>query len=78
MEHQSDNRRSRKGITITATELRTRLGMYLERSKEEDIYVTKNGILVSRLTNPCGYRHLSAEPPSRTASEDVPFERRDS
>ena len=37
---------------ITATELKTNLGKYLELSKEEDIYVTKNNVVITVLTNP--------------------------
>lgn len=37
---------------ITATELKNNLGHYLELSKVEDVYVTKNNKIISVLTNP--------------------------
>lgn len=44
----------RKGgrMEITATELKKNLGHYLELSQHEDVYVSKNGRVVSRLTSP--------------------------
>ena len=37
---------------VTATELKNNLSYYLEKSKEEDIYVTKNNQVISILINP--------------------------
>ena len=37
---------------ITATELKSNLGKYLELSKTEDIYVTKNNAVITVLVNP--------------------------
>lgn len=39
-------------MTITATELKQNLGKYLLLSAQEDIYITKNGKIVAKLTNP--------------------------
>lgn len=39
-------------MSITATELKENLGKYLLLSETEDIYITKNGKLVAKLTNP--------------------------
>lgn len=39
-------------MSITATELKENLGKYLLLSATEDIYITKNGKIVSKLTNP--------------------------
>jgi len=39
-------------MSITATELKTNLGKYLLLSATEDIYITKNGKIISKLTNP--------------------------
>lgn len=39
-------------MEITATELKRNLGHYLELSKQEDVYVRKNGKLVSKLSSP--------------------------
>ena len=41
---------------VTATELKNNLSYYLEKSIEEDVYVTKNNRVISVLTNP----HLKA------------------
>lgn len=45
----------RKGddnMSITATELKQNLGKYLLLSAQEDIYITKNGKIIAKLTNP--------------------------
>ena len=39
-------------MSITATELKNHLSKYLLLSATEDIYVTKNGRTISKLTNP--------------------------
>lgn len=39
-------------MLITATELKTNLGKYLTLSATEDIFITKNGKVVAKLTNP--------------------------
>ena len=39
-------------MSITATEFKMNLGKYLMRSETEDIYITKNGKVVAKLTNP--------------------------
>lgn len=39
-------------MTITATELKENLSKYLKLSQSEDVYVTTNGRLVTKLTNP--------------------------
>lgn len=46
---------NKKGVgtmSITATELKTNLSKYLLLSATEDIYITKNGKIISKLTNP--------------------------
>ena len=37
---------------VTETELKNNLGKYLKKSEFEDIYITKNGVIVSVLSNP--------------------------
>lgn len=37
---------------ITATELKENLAKYLQLSQTEDIYITKNGKVVAKLSNP--------------------------
>ena len=39
-------------MSITATELKNNLGKYLLLCATEDIYITKNGKIVAKLTNP--------------------------
>ncbi len=39
-------------MTITATELKTNLGKYLELASEQDIFITKNGKNIAKLTTP--------------------------
>lgn len=39
-------------MSITATELKINLGKYLLLAETEDIYITKNGKIVAKLTNP--------------------------
>ncbi|MCM1183344.1 MAG: type II toxin-antitoxin system Phd/YefM family antitoxin [Roseburia sp.] len=39
-------------MSITATELKQNLGKYLLLSAKEDIYITRNGKVVAKLTNP--------------------------
>lgn len=39
-------------MSITATELKKNLSKYLLLSATEDIYITRNGKVISKLTNP--------------------------
>lgn len=39
-------------MSITATELKSNLGKYLMLAEKEDIYITKNGKIVAKLSNP--------------------------
>lgn len=39
-------------MVITATELKAHLGKYLLRSVTEDVYITRNGKTVAKLTSP--------------------------
>ncbi len=39
-------------MSITATEFKMHLGKYLLLSATEDIYITKNGKVIAKLTNP--------------------------
>lgn len=39
-------------MSITATELKQNLGKYLLLSAKEDIYITKNGKVIAKLSNP--------------------------
>ena len=49
------NNSTKKGsdsMSITATELKNNLGKYLVLSATEDIFITKNGKVIAKLTNP--------------------------
>ena len=39
-------------MSITAAELKSNLGKYLTLSATEDIFITKNGKIIAKLTNP--------------------------
>ncbi len=39
-------------MSITASELKMNLGKYLILSATEDIFITKNGKIIAKLTNP--------------------------
>jgi len=39
-------------MSITATELKSNLSKYLLMAASEDIYITRNGKVIAKLTNP--------------------------
>lgn len=39
-------------MQITATEFKTNMGKYLSMASRNDIYITKNGRRIAKLTNP--------------------------
>ncbi len=39
-------------MIVTATEFKTNLGKYLEMATSQDIFITKNGKSIARLTSP--------------------------
>ena len=39
-------------MSVTATELKNNLEKYLQLASKEDIYITRNGKVVARLSNP--------------------------
>ena len=39
-------------MIITVTELKSNLEKYLQLAKKEEIFITHNGIIISKLTNP--------------------------
>ena len=39
-------------MSITATEIKENLGKYLLLAEKEDVYITRNGKVVAKLTNP--------------------------
>lgn len=51
-EYNNSTKKGSGGMSITATELKNNLGKYLLLSATEDIFITKNGKVVAKLTNP--------------------------
>jgi antitoxin (DNA-binding transcriptional repressor) of toxin-antitoxin stability system len=39
-------------MVITATELKANIGQYLSAVSEDDVYITRNGKVIARLSNP--------------------------
>ncbi len=39
-------------MTVTATEFKSNLGKYLEMAASQDIFITKNGKSIAKLTSP--------------------------
>ena len=67
-------------MSITATELNQNLGKYLVLCLTEDIFITKNGKIVAKLTNPYQTRVETATSlfgilPSDMSLEDAKAER---
>lgn len=58
-------------MSITATELKQNLGKYLQLSAKEDIYITKQGKVVAKLTNPYQSRIDTAKSLFGILPEDV-------
>jgi len=62
-------------MVITATELKQNLSKYLDLAQTEEVFVSKNGRVTVKLTNPFADRMESARsligilPPSVTAEE---------
>lgn len=50
--YNNSTKRGSGDMSITATELKNNLGKYLLLSATEDIFITKNGKVVAKLTNP--------------------------
>ena len=61
-------------MSITATELKTNLAKYLLLSATEDIYITKNGKIISKLTNPFQDRVDVAKSLFGVVSDDMTLE----
>ena len=51
-ESNHEGRNQIMSITITATELKSNLGKYLLLAATEDIFITRNGKVVAKLSNP--------------------------
>ena len=69
-------------MIITATEFKTNLGKYLEIAASQDIFITKNGKNIARLTSPAVNKLdllddlVGIIPESQTMDEDTIREER--
>lgn len=69
-------------MIITATEFKTNLGKYLEIAASQDIFITKNGKNIARLTSPAVNKLALLDdlvgiiPESQTMDEDTIQEER--
>ncbi len=61
-------------MSITATELKTNLSKYLLLSATEDIYITRNGKVISKLTNPFQERVDAAKSLFGVLQNDISLE----
>jgi len=61
-------------MSITATELKMNLGKYLLLSATEDIYITKNGKIISKLSSPFNERASLVEALSGVIPADITLE----
>ena len=61
-------------MSITATELKNNLGKYLMLAATEDIFVTKNGKVVAKISNPYQDRVDIAKSLFGILPADVTFE----
>ena len=52
IEYNNSTKKGSGDMSITATELKNNLGKYLLLSATEDIFITKNGKVIAKLTNP--------------------------
>lgn len=61
-------------MSITATEFKSNMGKYLEMAATEDIFITKNGKVVAKLTNPYQDRQAVAKSLFGILPSDVSLE----
>ncbi|MBQ6517890.1 MAG: type II toxin-antitoxin system prevent-host-death family antitoxin [Anaerolineaceae bacterium] len=61
-------------MSITATELKENLGKYLLLAEKEDIFITKNGKVVAKLTSPFEDRIKIAESLAGIIPADITLE----
>lgn len=61
-------------MSITATELKQNLGKYLLLAETEDIYITKNGKTIAKLSNPNQDRVNMAKSLFGVLSQDITLE----
>ena len=59
---------------ITTSELRENLATYVAKSSQEDIFITKNGKVVSKLSNPYESRIKVAESLIGVIPDDISYD----
>ena len=59
---------------ITTSELRENLATYIAKSSQEDIFITKNGKVVSKLSNPYESRIKVAESLISVIPDDISYD----
>ena len=59
---------------VTATEFKLNLSKYLRLSQSEDVYITKNGKIVAKLSNPFQDRIKLAESLADIIPADITLE----
>lgn len=69
-------------MSITATELKLNLGKYLQLAESEDIFITRNGKVIAKLSNPFqdrvdAVKSLRGILPANVSLEEVREERLD-
>lgn len=61
-------------MSITATELKNNLGKYLLLASKEDIFITKNGKIIAKLSNPYQSRVETAKSLFGVLSDETTLE----
>lgn len=61
-------------MSITATEFKSNLGKYLQLAESEDIFITRNGKVVAKLSNPNADRVEMAKSLLGVIPEDITLE----
>lgn len=61
-------------MSITATELKENLGKYLQMASTEEIFITKNGKVIAKLTNPYQDRVALARSLAGSIPADITLE----
>ena len=61
-------------MSITATEFKKNMGKYLSISEYEDVYISKNGKVIAKLTNPNKNRLELADSITGIIPDDITLE----
>ena len=61
-------------MIVTATEFKTNLGKYLEMASSQDIFITKNGKNIARLTSPTVHKLALLDDLVGIVPEDQPMD----